>query len=448
MLFRMKNKVWNFFYAGMVISLLLFFTPSVHADEDEITEINNAIKAKGAHWIAKETSINKLSRAQRKQRLGAVIPSALEAEQSQLLETPTDSEIASTPAGFDWRNYNGGNYVTPIRNQGNCGSCWAFASAAALESNVLIVENIPGVNFDASEQVLVSCSKAGTCGGGSIAIASTYIQNDGLPLESCFPYTVTNNTCNNACSTWDTDTYKIAGWYWVATTVSTTDIIKNALVTYGPLVTTMQVYADFFSYGSGVYSYSTGTFQGAHAILIVGYDDTGQYFIVKNSWGTGWGESGYFRISYSELTSVVNFGDWTIAYEGSAPAPPTTSTSTIKTTTTTTVQPTTTTTTVLPTTTTTSAPTTTTTICTYSISPSSKTFKASGGTGTVKVSTQGGCSWTAASNTAWIHIPLLNSSGTSNGTVSYTVDSNPTNTSRIGTMTIAGMTFKIQQTRK
>jgi C1A family cysteine protease len=358
-----KNKMWNFFYAGMVFSLLLFFTPFVHADEDEVNEVNDAIKSKGAHWIAKETSINKLTRAERKQRLGAIIPDFLEAEQSQLLETPTDSEIASAPAGFDWRNYNGGNYVTPIRNQSNCGSCWAFATTAALESNVLIVENSPGVNFDASEQVLVSCSKAGTCSGGSIGNASTYIQNGGLPLESCFLYTATNNSCGNACSTWDIDTYKIVGWYWVTTSSPTVDTIKNALVTYGPLVTTMQVYADFFSYGSGVYSYAIGTFQGAHAILIVGYDDAGQYFIAKNSWGTGWGEAGYFKVAYSELNSVVSFGDWTIAYEGSAPAPPTTSTSTIKTTTTSTVRPTTTTTTVLSTTTTTAFPTTTTTNC-------------------------------------------------------------------------------------
>ena len=69
----------------------------------------------------------------------------------------------------------------------------------------------------------------------------------------------------------------------------------------------MRVYRDFFSYRSGIYSYVKGPYKGDHAILLVGYNDAGQYFIVKNSWGTGWGEAGYFRIAYSDVTSVVNF---------------------------------------------------------------------------------------------------------------------------------------------
>jgi C1A family cysteine protease len=77
----------------------------------------------------------------------------------------------------------------------------------------------------------------------------------------------------------------------------------------------MNVYADFFSYVSGVYSYTKGTYQGGHAVLIVGYDHTYQYFIVKNSWGDDWGEAGYFKIAYSQLTNVVKFGQYTILYQ-------------------------------------------------------------------------------------------------------------------------------------
>jgi C1A family cysteine protease len=68
------------------------------------------------------------------------------------------------------------------------------------------------------------------------------------------------------------------------------------------------------NYKSGVYSYTSGKELGGHGVLLVGYNDAGQYFIVKNSWGPGWGEDGFFRIAYSELKSVCNFGLSTIAY--------------------------------------------------------------------------------------------------------------------------------------
>jgi len=115
----------------------------------------------------------------------------------------------------------------------------------------------------------------------------------------------------------------------VNTTNPTVAGIKNALYAYGPLVTTMSVYYDFYYYRSGVYQYTSGSYQGGHAILLVGYDDPGQYFIAKNSWGTGWGDSGYFKIAYSEISSTVHFGNWTIAYiaSGSSKQPEVTLTS-------------------------------------------------------------------------------------------------------------------------
>ncbi|HMK64558.1 MAG TPA: C1 family peptidase, partial [Thermodesulfobacteriota bacterium] len=81
------------------------------------------------------------------------------------------------------------------------------------------------------------------------------------------------------------------------------------------------VYADFFSYHGGIYSYTTGAYQGGHAVLIVGYDDVNQCFIVKNSWGTGWGESGYFRIAYNQMASPIYFGSGTLTYYGTLTAP-------------------------------------------------------------------------------------------------------------------------------
>ena len=92
-------------------------------------------------------------------------------------------------------------------------------------------------------------------------------------------------------------------------TSPTVDALKNALSTHGPLVTTFSVYEDFYDYSEGIYSYVSGGYLGGHAVLLVGYNDDEQYFIVKNSWGTWWGEDGYFRIAYSEVNGTTQFGD-------------------------------------------------------------------------------------------------------------------------------------------
>ena len=394
-------------HAFMLFSAILFFAVPVFSSEQELDELKHAIKSKGARWVADETSVSKLPDDQRKGRLGALKP-VRSGKEAGLQEISPEAPAAALASSLDWRNYNGFLYVTPVRNQGNCGSCWAFAATAALESYVLITENIPGTDLNLSEQVLVSCSGAGSCSGGYIGSASQYISNTGLPPEACFPYSATNNSCSNACADYQATTERTYGWHWVTTTSPNADAIKAALSAYGPLVTTMDVYSDFFYYKTGVYSHVSGTLQGGHAILIVGYDDAGGYFVAKNSWGTGWGEAGYFKIAYGELSSVVGFGEYTIAYESTPPPPP-------------------------------PPP-----ACTYSLSSTTVNFKSPGGTASVGVTTQGNCSWTATSNASWITITQVNN-GTGSGTVAYSVSPNPSPSNRTGTMTIAGQTHTVKQ---
>jgi C1A family cysteine protease/methionine-rich copper-binding protein CopC len=386
-------------FRRIILSIAVFLacgSPFTLSQADEISQIRAAIVLKGADWQAVETSMSRLSPAERKARLGLIKPAMLLTGAEILLPAPPP---VAAPASLDWRS-NGGNFVTPIRDQGGCGSCWAFASTAALESATLITNDTPGVNLDLSEQVLVSCADAGDCGGGSHNEASDYIRDVGLPLESCYPYTATNGNCADACSTYRTSTYRIASWAWVAIDAPTVGNIRDALCTHGPLITTMIVYDDFFSYGGGVYVHTYGDFAGGHAVLIVGYSDAGQYFIAKNSWGTGWGESGYFRIAYSQLDNSVNFGDYTIAYSGGT--------------------------------------------CICSISPASRSLGSSSGSGSISVTCGESCNWTAASNNAWITI-TAGSSGTGNGTVSYTVSQNYDSKQRTGTITVADKTFTITQ---
>jgi C1A family cysteine protease len=401
--------------SGFAILLTVAFAGSA-AFAHEIDDIRAAIHERGAHWVAGDTSISKLPHHERQLRLGHV-KHRLTGEETLLTAAGSGGAggAAAAYTSFDWSYPT--SYVTPVRNQGNCGSCWAFATTAALESYTQIKNNLPGQELNLAEQVMVSCGGAGSCGGGYIGTAANYIKNTGLPQETCYPYTQTNGTCSAACYNWQSNSYKITGWGYVATTAPTVDAIKNALVTYGPLVTTMDVYADFFSYHSGIYKYVSGTYQGGHAILIVGFDDANQCFKVKNSWGTGWGEAGFFRIAYSEVTSVVGFGEYTIAYyQPTPPAPPPT-----------------------PPTPPPPAPT-----CSYSISPASSSANWKGGSGNINVTAGSTCAWTATSDASWVTI-TTGKSGTGNGTVRYSVSSNWSTSSRSAFVTAAGKSFKITQ---
>ncbi|MBA3028439.1 MAG: hypothetical protein FP816_06445 [Desulfobacteraceae bacterium] len=293
--------------------MILFATAPAHAGSKQLDNIRAAIKAKGGKWVADVTSVSELTLEEKKVRAGLDMEEELSAS-NNTLDPLTNDLTTVAPATLDWRNEGGINYVSPVKNQGSCGSCWAFATTAALESQVMIFQK--GVLIDLSEQILVSCSGAGSCAGGSSATASNFIRDVGLPLESCFGYVGTDNSCDNACVNWPTSTYGIVGWHRASSTTTTVNDIKNSLYLYGPVVATMYVYNDFYSYRTGVYSYTTGAYVGAHAIMVVGYDDINQCFLVKNSWGTGWGEAGYFKIAYSEVTGTSRFGYSTMVYEG------------------------------------------------------------------------------------------------------------------------------------
>ncbi len=183
-------------------------------------------------------------------------------------------------------------YYTSIKNQGSCGSCWAFAAVGLLESMILKNDS---VEVDLSEQYMLSCNPwEWGCGGG-------YWPNDmlvdpGAAMESCFPYVATEVPCE-PCPT----PYQIQSWAFVTedNVVPPTDLIKQAIYTYGAVQAGVWVDHWFQMYTGGVFNRCKKKVNWTnHAIILCGWDDAKGAWLMKNSWGPGWGENGFMWISY------------------------------------------------------------------------------------------------------------------------------------------------------
>ncbi len=202
------------------------------------------------------------------------------------------------PKKFDWRELGG---CTPIKNQGPCGSCWAFGTLAPLECNILIKDKI---EVDLSEQWLVSCNREGWgCNGGWWAHEyfqyKTDLNNEtGAVLEKDFQYEAKNLPCDGPYPhKYFIDNWKFIGFGQGIPAVSS---MKQAIMTYGPISVAVAVNQGFGAYTGGVFNDNTPA-QINHAVALVGWDDTlgtQGVWILRNSWGPDWGDGGYMYIEY------------------------------------------------------------------------------------------------------------------------------------------------------
>ena len=300
---------------GGLVCLLVLATTLAWGSE--LDTVRQAITAAGVSWTAGETSVSRMSPEQQNRLCGG-LAETVPAEAVLRLDTIAADAL---PASYSWRDVNGKNYVTPVRNQQTCASCFVFAPVAALEARLLRTFERPGSDIDLSEQIPLACSGAGDCiAGGYASTVSTYLKTTGTAKETCYPYTNTDGTCGAACANWQNSPFTVTAWsYANATFPATATLLKTAVYTKGPVVARMVVYSDLYNYTSGVYAKVSGENKGGHFVLVVGWDDSTSAFLVKNSWGTDWGESGYFWIAYSQLASTeVRFGEWVYVYDGAA----------------------------------------------------------------------------------------------------------------------------------
>lgn len=239
------------------------------------------------------------------------IPLDKETYRKFLKTYPDKAEQALQPS-YDARN---DGIVTPAKDQGDCGSCWAFGSAGAMESHLL--KKFGFGPADLSEQQLVSCdlSMLGCCGGSSAALR--YWESDGPIYESCFPYAESGTSCPairtvncSEASGCERLPYNVVGWHTVAEGDFNTSLYEE-----GPSYWRFDVYEDFFDFWDtgnpgDVYTNSYGSYAGGHAVLIIGWDDVRNAYLCKNSWGATAGPNGdgTFWIAYTGHAHNLDFG--------------------------------------------------------------------------------------------------------------------------------------------
>ena len=246
---------------------------------------------------------------------------------SQAIAAPAaDAGALALPSHFSWCE-NGG--CTPVKDQRSCGSCWAFATVGVLESQLKIKD---GVTKDLSEQYLLSCnSDSWTCSGGWWA--HDYHQwkvpsgepGAGAVYEGNFPYVGNMALCNPP----HTHNEKITSWQYVGGDESIPSVaaIKQAIYDHGPVGVAVCAGGNMQNYGGGIFRTADTCLQDVnHAVVLVGWDDTDGAWYLKNSWGTGWGESipgsgtkGYMRIQYG--VAMVGFSANYVVYPGSVQTP-------------------------------------------------------------------------------------------------------------------------------
>jgi hypothetical protein len=208
----------------------------------------------------------------------------------------TAHELFNVPSSFSWRDINGSDYTTPIKDQSPAPTCETFAFCAALETKMQYqLREI--YNPDLSENHLFFYAGGSIQRGGvNLINAANYLINHGVPDEGCYPDPHRDfDYPFESLPGWENRTVKITEWGWVDHNLT---CIKQALIQHGPLIICISVWEDFIWYLGGVYHHRWGPHVGGHVVTIVGYNDSQQCWIVKNSWGTKWGEDGWFRMSY------------------------------------------------------------------------------------------------------------------------------------------------------
>ncbi len=295
----------------LTLLVFLFVSSAVIATAADVTAVQRAIAKKGAAWTAGETALSDLS----PEAFARYCNWEFAEPPNQVLWSEETKLSKDTPNHIDWRDIDGENFVTPIKDQHPCGTCATFSSIAVFEAMIKIVVDNSFVEPDLSEEHVYACE-------GPVPYTffhpMIYLKGSGAPDETCMPYdcqfTGDRPPCNETCSDWEaramkTTDYRFFMW-------PQPEALIEALQD-GPIIAGMQVYEDFQTYTGGIYEHVTGGILGGHGVALIGYNRAEQYWIIKNSWGTEWGEAGFAKMRWE--TGMLRFGyqsvDISVDYE-------------------------------------------------------------------------------------------------------------------------------------
>jgi len=247
----------------------------------------NEHNASGAKFTVGHNKFSDFTDYERKQLLGYIAPTDV--------QEPVWHETNAVPASVDWRTKGA---VTPVKDQGQCGSCWTFSSTGALEGAHQIAT---GTLLSFSEQQIVDCANAKHgyasfgCNGGNQSVAFKYLETHKAELESTYKYTAKNGSCNydeSSATAVEVSTY-------TNVTADNVDQMKAAVAKQPVSVSIEADKMVFQQYKSGIFDSAKCGDKLDHATLVVGYgtSDGTDYWIMKNSWGTVWGDQGYMQLA-------------------------------------------------------------------------------------------------------------------------------------------------------
>ena len=200
----------------------------------------------------------------------------------------TSTATCSSQRTFSWPS----SKIAPIQDQGSCGDCWAFGSVAAFEASHA---NAHGSLVKYAEQDMLDCSGGGSCTGGWYGAVFNRMISDGVATETAYPYTAVQGSCQSPPRA------HALSWNYVAgIAMPSTAAIKEAICTHGPVTVAVYATGPFQAYTTGTFNEQAAPTPSTinHAVALVGWDETKHAWLLRNSWGTGWGMNGYMWIKY------------------------------------------------------------------------------------------------------------------------------------------------------